>query len=61
VTAGGDEFDSKDPDSAPQQKKGWWGRLESKLKQVLCFQDSKKKILYLQHVKEKEARARQYQ
>jgi hypothetical protein len=37
VTTGGDEFDSKDPDSGPQQKKGWWGRLESKLKQVLCF------------------------
>jgi hypothetical protein len=43
----------------PEKKKGWWGKLESKLKQVLCFQDSQKKIKYRQHVKEKEARARQ--
>jgi hypothetical protein len=34
---GGDEIDSEDPDSAPPQKRGWLGRHESKLKQVLCF------------------------
>jgi hypothetical protein len=45
------------PDFPPQQKRGWWGKLESKLKQALCFQDSQKKIMYRQHVKEKEARA----
>jgi hypothetical protein len=34
---GGDEIDSEDPDPAPQKKKGWLGKLESKLKQVICF------------------------
>jgi hypothetical protein len=54
---GGDDPDTGDEDSVPEKKKGWWGKLESKLKQVLCFQDSQKKIMYRQHVKEKEARA----
>jgi hypothetical protein len=53
------ETDSEAPDFTPQQKKGWWGKLESKLRQVLCFQNSQKKIMYHQHVKEKEAQARQ--
>jgi hypothetical protein len=39
--------------------KGWMAKIESKLKQVLCFQDVQKKHMYRQHVKEKEARARQ--
>jgi hypothetical protein len=33
----GDDFDTGDEDSMPEKKKGWWGKLESKLKQVLCF------------------------
>jgi hypothetical protein len=53
----GDDLDTGDDDSVPEKKKGWWGKLESKLKQVLCFQDSQKKIMYRQHVKEKEAQA----
>jgi hypothetical protein len=66
VAAGGDaeteterghDTESEAPDIPPQQKRGWWGKLESKIKQVLCFQDSQKKIMYCQHVKEKEARA----
>jgi hypothetical protein len=35
------------------------GKLGSKLKQVLCFQDAQKKLMYRHHVKEKEARAHQ--
>jgi hypothetical protein len=35
------------------------GKLESKLNKVLCFQDTQKKLLYRQYVKEKEARAHQ--
>jgi hypothetical protein len=33
---GGEDLDSGDVDFVPK-KKGWWGKLESKLKQVLCF------------------------
>jgi hypothetical protein len=36
----GEDVGSEDIDSVPQKKKSWWGKLESKLKQVLCFQDS---------------------
>jgi hypothetical protein len=36
----GDDLDTRDDDSMPEKKKGWWGKLESKLKQVLCFHDS---------------------
>jgi hypothetical protein len=33
----GVDLDTRDEDSVPEKKKGWWGKLESKLKQVLCF------------------------
>jgi hypothetical protein len=36
-TERGHETESEAPDSIPQQNKGWWGKLESKLKQVICF------------------------
>jgi hypothetical protein len=55
----GDDLNTRDDDSVLEKRRGWWGKLESKLKQVLCFQDSQKKIMYCQHFKEKEARARQ--
>jgi hypothetical protein len=43
----------------PQKEKSWWGNLESNIKQVLRFQETQKKLMYHQHVKEKEAICRQ--
>jgi hypothetical protein len=40
---GEDEEDSDDSDFAHREKKGWMANIESKLKQVLCFQDVQKK------------------